>query len=124
MARAWSACGDGARSLDAAAVHEAVKPVTPYTRADSIAVGVPRNRLKAWARVAGTGGGFLAVTDAEIAEAAALMARLAGVWAEPSGAAGMAGAVKALGEGAIAPSARVVVMVTGHGLKDPQAATC
>lgn len=122
LARAWAEAGTDPDAtpadLDPRAVNAAVEPVTPDTCADSIAVGVPRNRLKAWTRVAAAGGGFLSVEDREIVEAAGLMCRLAGVWAEPSGAAGMAGLVKARREGMIGPHDRVVVLVTGHGLKD------
>ena len=121
LARAWAAAGERAAEMSPAEVLAAVAPVVPHTLADSICVGVPRNRLKAWSRVATTGGGFLSVTDEEIVAAIGLMCRLAGVWAEPSGAAGMAGLVKARGAGLIGPHDRVVVLVTGHGLKDPRA---
>ncbi len=59
------------------------------------------------------------VTDDEIIEAMKLLARYEGIFAEPSGAAGLAGLVKALNEGIIDRSDKVVVLVTGHGLKDP-----
>jgi len=119
LARAWAEHGASAPDLSPADVLAAVAPVATDTLADSISVGIPRNRLKAWSRVATTGGGFLSVSDEEIVEAIGLMCRLAGVWAEPSGAAGMAGLVKARASGLIGPHDRVVVLVTGHGLKDP-----
>ncbi len=59
-----------------------------------------------------------AVSDAEILEAEKLLARCEGIFAEPSGAAGLAGLRKLLDAGAIDHSDAVVVEVTGGGLKD------
>ncbi len=59
-----------------------------------------------------------AVSDAEILEAEKLLAKHEGVFAEPSGAAGLAGLRKLLDAGAIDRSDVVVVEVTGGGLKD------
>jgi len=60
-----------------------------------------------------------AVPDDLILEAQKLLASMEGVFAEPSGAAGLAGAMKLLEDGVIDPSDEVVVLVTGSGLKDP-----
>ena len=98
-------------------IQDAVAPVAPRTYADSISVGVPRNRLKAWSKVAQTGGGFLAVSDDEIRAAAKMMAAKAGVWAEPSGAAGFAGLMAAVESSVVSNGETVAVLVTGHGLK-------
>jgi threonine synthase len=103
------------------AILGAVHPVKASTLADSISVGTPRNRVKAWRNVAATGGAFLAVPDEAIVEAIGLLARRAGVFAEPSGAAGLAGILAALDQGLITKSDQVAVLVTGHGLKDPGA---
>jgi threonine synthase len=46
------------------------------------------------------------------------LARFEGVFAEPSGAAGLAGLKPLLEQGRLEPSDRVVVLVTGSGLKD------
>ena len=121
LADAWRRAGARAASLSPREIHAAVTPVSPRTVADSIGVGVPRNRIKAWRKVAPTGGGFLAVTDAEIVAAIRLLAARAGVWAEPSGAAGLAGLRRALNDGLVDRRQTVVVLVTGHGLKDPGA---
>jgi len=59
-----------------------------------------------------------AVSDAEILEAVKSLARREGIFAEPSGAAGIAGLRKLLESGAIDRSDEVVVEVTGGGLKD------
>ncbi len=50
------------------------------------------------------------------------MASLEGIFAEPAGAAAMAGLKKDLVLGKIDPSAEVVCVSTGHGLKDPDIA--
>jgi len=63
-------------------------------------------------------GGFgVTVTDAEILAAEKELARLTGVFAEPSGAASYAGLLRLLDEGRIARDERVVLLVTGSGLK-------
>ncbi len=119
LAGAWLAAGTRARRLSPRQVLASVQPVPARTCADSIAVGVPRNRVKAWQGVAATGGAFLSVTDAAILDAVYRLARDAGVFAEPAGAAGLAGLIRARREGLVADNERVVVLVTGHGLKDP-----
>ncbi len=122
LATAWQQAGGTAAALSPLEIDAAVRPVaSPRTVADSISVGVPRNRIKAWRKVAATGGGFLGVEDAEIVAAIRRLAARAGVWAEPSGAAGLAGLVKALETGLVERDDEVVVLVTGHGLKDPRA---
>ncbi len=97
---------------------EEIVPVVPHTVADSIAVGVPRDRIKALRAVRDTGGEFLAVSDAEILEAMRILGRESGVFAEPAGATAMAGLLKLHREGRLNPEERIVVLVTGNGLKD------
>ncbi len=65
-----------------------------------------------------SGGTAETVSDAEILEAEKMLARLEGVFAEPSGAAGLAGLRKLLDNGVIDRSDVIVVEVTGGGLKD------
>ena len=97
---------------------ERIVPVVPATVADSISVGVPRDRVKALRAVRDTGGEYLTVTDAEILDAMRLLGRLTGVFAEPAGAAPLAGLLKMRREGRLSPDDRIVVLVTGNGLKD------
>ncbi|HEX7127388.1 MAG TPA: threonine synthase [Thermodesulfobacteriota bacterium] len=66
-----------------------------------------------------SGGAAVAVSDARILEATRDLARDEGVLAEPTGAAGVAGIAELRRRGAIGEGARVVALVTGHGLKDP-----
>jgi threonine synthase len=97
---------------------EKIEPVVLDTLADSIAVGVPRDRIKALRAVRETGGEFVAVGDEEILDAMRVLARGAAVFAEPAGATGFAGLAKLVQEGRIDPEERIVVLVTGNGLKD------
>jgi threonine synthase len=119
IARAWEQADDRAGQYSGRDILAAISPLEPASCADSIAVGVPRNRVKAWQYVAGTGGGFLSVSDEEILAAVRLLAREAGLFAEPSAAAALAGINRAKATGLIDPDDLIVAMVTGHGLKDP-----
>jgi len=101
---------------------EEIEPIVPHTLADSIAVGIPRDRVKALRAVRETGGEFVAVSDEEILDAMRILARGVAVFAEPAGAAGFAGLVKLVRQGRIDPEERIVVMVTGNGLKDVDSA--
>lgn len=121
LAQAWAAAGKGQKELSGSDILAAIRPVKAATLADSISVGIPRNRVKAWRNVAASGGAFLAVPDEAIVEAIGLLARLAGVFAEPSGAAALAGVLTALDQDLVTNHEKVAVLVTGHGLKDPGA---
>jgi threonine synthase len=101
---------------------EEVVPVVPDTLADSISVGRPRDRVKALRAVRETGGQYVAVSDEEILEAMRLLGREAAVFAEPAGAAGFAGLCKLVSQGEIETEERIVVLVTGNGLKDVDSA--
>jgi threonine synthase len=93
-------------------------PIQAHTLADSISAGLPRDRIKAMAAVRETHGAYLQVTDAEILAAIPALARGCGVFAEPAGAAAYAGLLKAIDAGLVRPDERIVVLVTGSGLKD------
>jgi threonine synthase len=67
-----------------------------------------------------SGGYFLAVSDDAILGAIQTLARYGGVLAEPAAAAGAAALEVALASGCLAPDERVVVLITGTGLKTPQ----
>jgi threonine synthase len=97
---------------------ERAEPIRPETIADSISVGVPRDQIKALRSVRDSDGQFVAVSDVEILSAISILAETTGVMAEPAGAAGLAGFIKLARQGFCGSSDRVVVMVTGNGLKD------
>lgn len=93
-------------------------PIDAHTIADSISAGLPRDRIKAMRAVVETDGAFVSVSDQEILSAIPILARDAGVFAEPAGAAPYAGLVEAISQGLVGADERVVVLVTGNGLKD------
>lgn len=93
-------------------------PIAASTVADSISSDLPRDRIKAMAAVTETGGAYLRVDDDEILAAIPPLARLSGVFAEPAGAACLAGAVEASDRGLIGADDEIVLLVTGSGLKD------
>ncbi len=67
-----------------------------------------------------TGGTAVAVEEEEIRDAVKKLARLEGVFAEPSGAVGVAAVQKLLEQGVLDASDTVVVLVTASGLKEPE----
>ncbi|MGC9396172.1 MAG: threonine synthase [Anaerolineae bacterium] len=93
-------------------------PQPADTIADSISAGLPRDRNKALAAVRETGGAYLRVTDQEILDTIPVIARNTGVFSEPAAAAAYAGLVKAVEKGLVDPDERIVVLLTGSGLKD------
>jgi len=101
---------------------EDIPPMIPETIADSISVGIPRDGIKALRAVRESKGLYVAVSDAEILEAMRVLGRDGAVFAEPAGATGFAGLLKLVRQGQIRPDERVVVLVTGNGLKDAETA--
>jgi len=95
---------------------------TAETVADSIAVGKPRDVVKAVKYVRRSGGFFVAVSDEQILRAMAELARSTGVFAEPAAAAAYAGFLSLAEKGQLNKNDRVVVLITGNGLKDIAAA--
>ncbi len=94
-----------------------VRPYPAQTIADGISVGLPRNGTMAIKIIRESGGFGVTVSDEEILTAEKELAMLTGVFAEPSGAAGYAGLLRLLNEGKIARDERIVLLVTGSGLK-------
>ncbi len=95
-----------------------MKPVEAHSVADSIVAGLPRDRNKALAAVRETDGAYLRVSDEAILAAIPTIARNTGLFVEPAAAAAYAGLEKAVAEGMVDPEERVVVLLTGSGLKD------
>jgi threonine synthase len=92
--------------------------LNPVTQADSISVRTPSNALMARRALIESGGTSVTVTDDEIRNAQAQLARTSGIFAEPAAAAAIAGIVRARVAGWIDGSEHVVALLTGHGLKD------
>ena len=68
-----------------------------------------------------SGGAIESVTDDEILAAQRDIVRLEGIFCEPASAAGVAGVRRLAAEGRIGADEVVVCVLTGHGLKDPDA---
>ena len=98
----------------------------PVERPDTIATAIRIGNPASWSRAVAardeSGGRIQAVTDEEILSAYRDLARMEGVFCEPSSAAGVAGIRNAAVAGELDPDAVIVCVLTGHGLKDPATA--
>jgi threonine synthase len=90
----------------------------PETVASAIRIGNPASWHLATAAADRSGGCFRAVTDVQILAAQRELAARDGVFVEPASAAGVAGLLSEVAGGTSYAGERVVVTVTGHGLKD------
>jgi threonine synthase len=90
----------------------------PETKATAIRIGNPASWSLAVAARDESGGRFAAVSDVQILAAQAQLASRDGVFVEPASAAGVAGLLAEVAAGESYANARVVVTVTGNGLKD------
>src|SRR3954466_14511625 len=88
----------------------------PETVASAIRIGNPARWEDATNAITSSRGQIRAVSDDEILDAYAFLGAREGVFCEPASAASVAGLLKYGAEG------RVVCVLTGHGLKDPQSA--
>lgn len=94
----------------------------PETVATAIRIGRPARGEQALEAASQSGGRIIAVPDEEILAAQRLLAS-EGVWVEPASAAGLAGLLSLRRDGEPGPAGRVVLVCTGHGLKDPAIVT-
>jgi threonine synthase len=109
---------DQVNPLQYAMEHGALpKHTAGKTIADSIDVHVPRNWRKAVRAIEEAHGKLLTASDDAILDAMRLAGRH-GMFAEPAAAAALAGVVAAIESKTIGPQERVLVMITGSGLKD------
>ena len=128
--REYRACGRLARlpqllgfqAAGAAPFVQGGPVASPETVATAIRIGRPASWDLARAAVAEFGGGFHAVGDDAILAAQQRIARDAGVFAEPASAAPVAGLLQLHAAGSLRRGAVVVAVLTGNGLKDPDAA--
>ena len=89
-----------------------------FTLATAIRISEPAHGREAHDAIERSGGAVVSLTDEEILAAWRDLARLEGVFCEPSSAAGLAAVARQRPE----RGACVVCVITGHGLKDPDAA--
>ena len=100
---------------------DAIRPVQPDTIAKSLAIGNPADGWYALEEVRSSGGAFAAASDDEIVDAIRLLARTEGIFAETAGGVTVAMLAKLAAQGIVRRDERVVVYVTGHGLKTVEA---
>lgn len=93
---------------------------------DTIAGGISQvvtpNSILVLQALRASAGAAAAVKDEEMLAAIPLLARTTGIYAEPAGVAALAGLIKMVREGKVSRKDRVVVLISGSGLKDPRSA--
>ena len=92
----------------------------PETVASAIRIGNPASWELALEAREATDGWFGAIDDDRILAAQKLLAGEVGIFVEPASAISVAGLLDRVEAGVVPAGARVVLTVTGHGLKDPQ----
>jgi threonine synthase len=114
--------GTASAVVDAANGDGRVRPGPAHTIADSINVGQPRDATMAVRAIRESGGLGVTVSDDQIVAAIPKLAGETGVFAEPAAAAAYAGFMKLCESGAFGKDETVLLMLTGNGLKDVEAA--
>jgi threonine synthase len=109
----------GFQAAGAAPLVEGRVVENPETIASAIRIGNPARWEEAMAAMTASQGMVRAVSDEEILDAYRFLASGEGVFCEPASASGVAGLLK---YGAPEGVTRIVCVLTGHGLKDPQTA--
>lgn len=94
----------------------------PETIATAIRIGNPVSAELARAAVRESEGEFNAVSDDEILEAQLILAKKGGIFAEPASCATLAGLIKLKKAKKLPKGSKVVMILTGNGLKDPDTA--
>jgi threonine synthase len=100
-----------------AAGHETCRPVRPRTIAKSLAIGNPADGVFALEVARRTGGSVDSVTDEEIVDGIKLLAETTGIFTETAGGVTTAVLRKLAERGDIGSNERVVLFITGDGLK-------
>jgi threonine synthase len=95
----------------------------PETVATAIRIGKPARGEQALEAASESNGKIIAISDEEILSAQKILAG-EGVWVEPASAAGLAGLIAEASRPTFeAKGKRVVIICTGHGMKDPSIIT-
>jgi threonine synthase len=107
--------------LEAAGELPRLHPTEAERRADTLASAIrivePIHRAEVEEALARSGGSIVTVSDDELTAAWRLLGSEEGLFCEPASAAGVA----AVARGVVRDGERVVCVITGHGLKDPDA---
>jgi threonine synthase len=113
----------GAQAEGAAPLVRGAPVARPRTIATAIRIGNPASWQSAIAARDESGGSIEAVSDTEIMAAHQRLARDEGLLVEPASAAGVALLLARAREGTVRRDMPIVCVLTGHGLKDPEALT-
>jgi threonine synthase len=97
-----------------------VTPVIPQTVARSLAIGNPADGDLAVATARASGGAIYAVEEEAVGQSMALLAETTGVFGETAAGVTLGALQEAVRQGQLAESDRVVLLVTGDGLKTPE----
>ena len=109
----------GFQAANAAPLVDGAPIKSPQTVATAIRIGNPASWDGATNAVKESNGHIGKVTDEEILSSYKLIARSEGIFAEPACAAPLAGLIHCIRDGKIPIGSKIVVTLTGHGLKDP-----
>jgi len=94
----------------------------PTTIADSISVSIPSNAHMARKAILESGGFSITVSDEEILQAQGVLAAKTGIFAEPASSTTVAALKKLRGSKRLGRREQIVLLITGHGLKDVESA--
>ena len=112
----------GFQAEGAAPIVRGERVAEPSTVATAIRIGDPASWSGALEARDASGGAIEAVSDGEILDAYGYLARCEGVFGEPASAASVAGLRSRAKRGLVGDLRRVVCVITGSGLKDPETA--
>lgn len=112
----------GFEAEGAAAIVKGERIMKPETIATAIRIGNPASWAQAENARDKSGGIINCVCDVEIIEAYKMLASCEGILAEPASAASVAGVIKANRMGLVEAGKKIVCVLTGNGLKDPDSA--
>lgn len=112
----------GFEAEGSAAITKETKITAPETVATAIRIGNPASWDLATAARDESNGMITSVTDEEILTAFQTLPKREGIFAEPGSCASIAGVYQQVKAGTIPKGAKVVAVLTGNGLKDPQTA--
>jgi threonine synthase len=118
--RLYGGQAEGCSPVAAAFSEErAVTPVRPRTVARSLAIGNPADGNRAVEAARHSGGAIYAVPEEDVGANMALLAESTGVFGETAAGVTLGALREAAAGGAVGPNDRVVLLVTGDGLKTP-----
>ncbi len=100
---------------------ELIKPVRPHTIAKSLAIGNPADGYYALKAIRESGGWAEDVSDEEIIAAMKLLAETEGIFTETAGGVTLGVTKKLIAQGRIPKDEKIVIAITGNGLKTQEA---